>query len=72
MALWESTRNVTVKDCISVEPVSEIGGYRRHTFFTMGQQSLFLTEQRAGGTIFLLAIAPQDQCLCGMPGSGCA
>ena len=42
VALWESTRNVTVKDCISVEPVSEIGGYRRHTFFTMGQQSLFL------------------------------
>ena len=42
VALWESTRNVTVQDCISTEPVSEIGGYRRHTFFTMGQQTLFL------------------------------
>ena len=42
VALWESTKNVTVQDCISSEPVSEIGGHRRHTFFTMGQQSLFL------------------------------
>ncbi|MCB1098285.1 MAG: pectate lyase [Verrucomicrobiae bacterium] len=42
VALWESTRAVTVVDCISIEPVSEIGGYRRHTFFTMGQQTLFL------------------------------
>lgn len=42
VALWETTKNVTVQDCLSSEPVSEIGGYRRHTFFTMGQQSLFL------------------------------
>lgn len=41
VALWESSKNVTVQDCISSEPKSE-GGYRRHTFFTMGQQTLFL------------------------------
>ncbi|MEK7780809.1 MAG: DUF6298 domain-containing protein, partial [Verrucomicrobiota bacterium] len=29
-------------DCVSLAPVSEIGGYRRHTYFTMGQQTLFL------------------------------
>jgi hypothetical protein len=33
---------ITVMDCASEVPVSELGGYRRHTFFTSGQQSLFL------------------------------
>lgn len=42
VALWESVKNVTVQDCLSLEPRSEIAGYRRHTFFTMGQQTLFL------------------------------
>jgi hypothetical protein len=42
VALWETTRRVTVEDCISLAPVSQIGGYRRHTFFTQGQQTLFL------------------------------
>ncbi|WP_321480038.1 DUF6298 domain-containing protein [uncultured Bacteroides sp.] len=32
---------VTVEDCISKEPISEIGGMRRCTFFTMGQLTLF-------------------------------
>lgn len=32
---------VTVEDCMSTEPVSEIGGMRRCTFYTMGQQTLF-------------------------------
>ncbi|HEY4245235.1 MAG TPA: DUF6298 domain-containing protein [Lacunisphaera sp.] len=36
-----STR-VTVQDCASLAPVSEMGGYRRHTFHTDGQQTLFL------------------------------
>jgi hypothetical protein len=31
-----------VQDCAAVAPVSEIGGYRRHTFFTAGQMTLFL------------------------------
>lgn len=42
VAIWESAQRITVADCESVQPVSEIGGYRRHTFFTSGQQSLFL------------------------------
>jgi Family of unknown function (DUF6298) len=42
VALWETTKWVTVEDCISHAPVSEIGGFRRHAFFTQGQLSLFL------------------------------
>jgi len=36
-----SSRRVTVEDCISRQPVSEIGGQRRYTFFTSGAQTLF-------------------------------
>jgi len=32
---------LTVEDCISLDPVSEIGGQRRNTFHTKGQQTLF-------------------------------
>jgi hypothetical protein len=38
---WDCSR-VTVQDCASIAPVSELGGYRRHTFHTDGQQTLFL------------------------------
>ncbi|MDM1293625.1 pectate lyase [Sphingobacterium sp. N143] len=37
----ESTKKLTVEDCISLDPVSEIGGQRRYTFLTKGQQTLF-------------------------------
>ncbi|HQX41310.1 MAG TPA: DUF6298 domain-containing protein [Niabella sp.] len=37
----ETARRLTIEDCISTEPVSEIGGQRRNTFFTRGQQTLF-------------------------------
>ena len=40
--LWETTKNVSVVDCQSRKPISELGGYRRDAFFTMGQQTLFL------------------------------
>ncbi len=40
--LGATTQHITVEDCVSEEPISEIGGYRRHTFFTQGQQCLFL------------------------------
>jgi len=36
-----TSRRVTVEDCISRQPVSEIGGQRRYTFFTNGAQTLF-------------------------------
>ncbi len=35
-----SARAVTVEDCASVEPVSEIGGWRRVSFYVGGQQVL--------------------------------
>ena len=40
--LLPGSKWITVEDCISTEPISEMGGYRRHTYFTQGQLSLFL------------------------------
>ncbi|MFD2537505.1 DUF6298 domain-containing protein [Sphingobacterium chuzhouense] len=37
----ETASKLTVEDCISLDPVSEIGGQRRYTFYTRGQQTLF-------------------------------
>ena len=42
VAIYETCKRITTEDCLSLAPISEIGGYRRHTFFTMGQQTLFL------------------------------
>ena len=42
VAIYETCKQITVEDCLSLAPVSEDGGYRRNTFFTMGQQTLFL------------------------------
>lgn len=41
VAAFETAARITVEDCLSLEPVSEIGGLRRYTFFTSGQQCLF-------------------------------
>lgn len=41
VAVFETSQRITVEDCISLAPVSEIAGHRRNTFFTMGQQTLF-------------------------------
>lgn len=40
--LREGCSRATVEDCLNLEPVSELGGYRRHSFFTQGGQTLFL------------------------------
>jgi hypothetical protein len=37
----ETSRRVTVEDCKSLTPTSEIGGQRRYAFTTTGQQTLF-------------------------------
>ena len=37
----DNSRRITVEDCKSFAPVSEIGGQRRNTFFTLGGQCLF-------------------------------
>ncbi|HET7625956.1 MAG TPA: DUF6298 domain-containing protein, partial [Verrucomicrobiae bacterium] len=42
VAIYETCKRVTVEDCLSFAPVSENAGWRRDTFFTMGQQTLFL------------------------------
>jgi hypothetical protein len=42
VAIYESGSRVTIEDCASLAPISEEGGARRNTFFTMGQQTLFL------------------------------
>jgi hypothetical protein len=41
VALWPSASRVTVEDCKSLEPVGEIGGFRRVEFQTAGQLNLF-------------------------------
>jgi hypothetical protein len=41
VSLWGGCKWVTVEDCTSLQPVSEIGGYRRHSFQTSGQLTLF-------------------------------
>jgi hypothetical protein len=42
VAIYETCKRVTVEDCLSLAPVSEDAGWRRNTFFTSGQQTLFL------------------------------
>ena len=42
VAVYETCRRTTVEDCSSLSPVSEDAGWRRQTFYTMGQQTLFL------------------------------
>ncbi|MBE6341199.1 MAG: pectate lyase [Bacteroidales bacterium] len=39
--IQKNVQRVTVEDCISEKPVSEIGGWRRQTFLTRGEQCLF-------------------------------
>lgn len=41
ISVLETSKRITVEDCISKNPVSEIGGQRRYTFLTTGQQTLF-------------------------------
>ncbi len=49
VAIFQNSSKVSVEDCISTEPVSEIGGLRRQTFYTEGQQTLFLRIYAQGG-----------------------
>ena len=49
VAIYENCQRVTVADCTSLAPVSENGGWRRNTFFTRGQQTLFLRCRAKNG-----------------------
>jgi hypothetical protein len=42
VAIYETCKNISVEDCRSLAPISEGAGWRQNTFFTMGQQCLFL------------------------------
>jgi hypothetical protein len=39
--VFDTASQVTVENCRSLAPISEIAGYRRHTFYTSGQLTLF-------------------------------
>jgi len=41
VAIFEGGSRISVEECKSLEPVGEIGGYRRLSFQTFGQQTLF-------------------------------
>ena len=41
VVIQKSAQQMTVEDCQSTAPISEIGGFRRRTFFTMGEMTLF-------------------------------
>ncbi len=41
VVVQKSAQQITVEDCMSLAPVSEIGGYRRRTFLTFGEMTLF-------------------------------
>lgn len=41
VVVQKSAQQITVEDCKSLHPVSEIGGFRRRTFLTMGEKVLF-------------------------------
>ena len=41
VVLQKSAQQITVEDCQSLQPISEIGGFRRRTFLTFGQKTLF-------------------------------
>ena len=41
VVIQKSARQITVEDCQSLQPISEIGGYRRRTFLTFGETTLF-------------------------------
>ena len=41
VVIQKSAQQITVEDCQSLNPVSEIGGFRRRTFLTLGEKALF-------------------------------
>lgn len=41
VVIQKSAQQITVEDCQSLQPISEIGGFRRRTFLTMGEKTLF-------------------------------
>lgn len=42
VSILETCDAITVEDCKSLDPISELAGYRRRSFYTMGGRTLFL------------------------------
>ena len=41
VVIQKTAQQITVEDCQSLQPISEIGGFRRRTFLTLGEMVLF-------------------------------
>lgn len=41
VSVLKTAKRITVEDCLSLNPISEIASFRRNTFYTEGQQTLF-------------------------------
>ncbi|WP_439129964.1 DUF6298 domain-containing protein [Polaribacter sp.] len=41
VSLLKTAQQITIEDCIATAPISEIAAFRRHTFYTEGEQTLF-------------------------------
>lgn len=41
VSILKTAKRITVEDCLSLNPISEIASFRRNTFYTEGQQTLF-------------------------------
>ena len=68
VSLLETSKRITVQDCLSLDPVSEIGGQRRYSFLTNGQQTLFQRCYAENGYHDFATgyCAPGPKCFCTM------
>ncbi|MGO4771153.1 DUF6298 domain-containing protein [Flavobacterium sp. W22_SRS_FK3] len=41
VSILKTAKRITVEDCLALNPISEIAAFRRNTFYTEGQQTLF-------------------------------
>ncbi len=41
VSVLKTAKRITVEDCLAFNPISEIAAFRRNTFYTEGQQTLF-------------------------------
>ncbi|MEO8237334.1 MAG: DUF6298 domain-containing protein [Flavobacterium sp.] len=41
VSILKTAKRITVEDCLALNPISEIASFRRNTFYTEGQQTLF-------------------------------
>ena len=66
VSLFENTKCVTIQDCLALEPISEIAGYRRHTFLHPRPTDvvLALLERTRTSRLCRRALCGWTQCVC--------